>query len=230
MYIHIYMCVYVYLYYMWLPRWLNGKESTCRCKDTGHGFDPWVGKIPWRRAWQPAPVFLPGESHELRSLVGYSPEGHRVEHDWAHIHMCVCIYIYIYIYHFLCVFTFQDFKEFTVYVFTFNYQGITPSLSGHYHGDILSDYCLIRLTFLQLLYSDISHSIKGVWLSIFVQIAFLLHSFPTNLHSDIEKPYLAVVKTKGTTQGAPRSSKSPPQVTFRITSSGVNQSLLSVPM
>ena len=37
------------------------------------GFDPWVGKIPWRRAWQPAPVFLPGESHEQRSLVGYSP-------------------------------------------------------------------------------------------------------------------------------------------------------------
>ena len=36
------------------------------------GFDPWVGKIPWRRAWQPTPVFLPGESHGLRSLVGYS--------------------------------------------------------------------------------------------------------------------------------------------------------------
>ena len=33
---------------------------------------PWVGKIPWRRAWQPTPVFLPGESHGLRSLVGYS--------------------------------------------------------------------------------------------------------------------------------------------------------------
>ena len=36
-------------------------------------FDPWVGKIPWRRAWQPTPVFLPGESHGQRSLVGYSP-------------------------------------------------------------------------------------------------------------------------------------------------------------
>ena len=33
----------------------------------------WVGKIPWRRAWQPTPVFLPGESHGQRSLVGYSP-------------------------------------------------------------------------------------------------------------------------------------------------------------
>ena len=39
------------------------------------GFDPWVGKIPWRRAWQPIPVFLPGKSHGQRSLAGYSPWG-----------------------------------------------------------------------------------------------------------------------------------------------------------
>ena len=38
-----------------------------------HGFDPWVGKIPWRREWQPAPVFLPGTSHGQRSLRGYRP-------------------------------------------------------------------------------------------------------------------------------------------------------------
>ena len=41
------------------------------------GFDPWVGKIPWRRKWQPNPVFLPGKSHGQRSLVGYSPWGHK---------------------------------------------------------------------------------------------------------------------------------------------------------
>ena len=41
------------------------------------GFDPWVRKIPWRRARQPTRVFLPGESHGLRSLVGYNPWGHR---------------------------------------------------------------------------------------------------------------------------------------------------------
>ena len=35
------------------------------------GFCPWIGKIPWRRAWQPTPVFLPGESHGQRSLAGY---------------------------------------------------------------------------------------------------------------------------------------------------------------
>ena len=36
-------------------------------------FNPWVGKIPWRRKWQPTPVLLPGKSHGQRSLVGYSP-------------------------------------------------------------------------------------------------------------------------------------------------------------
>jgi len=45
------------------------------------GFDPWVGKIPWRREWQPTPVFLPGEFHGQRSLAGYSLWGHRVGHD-----------------------------------------------------------------------------------------------------------------------------------------------------
>ena len=40
-------------------------------------FDSWVGKIPWRRKWQSTPVFLPGESYGQRSLVGYSPRGHK---------------------------------------------------------------------------------------------------------------------------------------------------------
>ena len=41
-----------------------------------HRFDPRVGEIPWRRAWQPTPVFLPGETHGQRSLAGYSSWGH----------------------------------------------------------------------------------------------------------------------------------------------------------
>ena len=40
-------------------------------------FDPWVGKIPWRRKWQSSPVFLPGEFRGLRNLVGYSPRGRK---------------------------------------------------------------------------------------------------------------------------------------------------------
>ena len=41
------------------------------------GFNPWVGKIPWRRKWQPTPVSLPGKFHGRRSLAGYSPWGHK---------------------------------------------------------------------------------------------------------------------------------------------------------
>ena len=52
----------------------GGKELACQCRrHKRHRFNPWVGKIPWRRAWQPTPVFLPGELHGQRSLVGYNP-------------------------------------------------------------------------------------------------------------------------------------------------------------
>ena len=53
-------------------------------------FDPWVGKIPWTRKWQPTPVFLPGKFHVQRSLAGYSPWGHKEsdmsEHTHTHTH------------------------------------------------------------------------------------------------------------------------------------------------
>ena len=56
-----------------------GKEPICNARDDLQcrrpGFDPWVGKIPWRRKWQPTPVFMPGESHGQRSQVGYRPWG-----------------------------------------------------------------------------------------------------------------------------------------------------------
>ena len=52
----------------------RGKEAICDYRSLGRKrFDPWVRKIPWRRTWQPPPVFLPGESHGQRSLVGFSP-------------------------------------------------------------------------------------------------------------------------------------------------------------
>ena len=51
---------------------LSGKESTCQCRrHTRCRFHPWVGKIPWRKKWQPIPVFLPGISHGQKSLMGY---------------------------------------------------------------------------------------------------------------------------------------------------------------
>ena len=56
------------------PGGVSGKEPIGQCRRHKRcGFDPWVGKIPWRRAWQCTPVFLPRESPEQRSLVGYSP-------------------------------------------------------------------------------------------------------------------------------------------------------------
>ena len=58
-----------------LPRWLSSKESACWCKR--HRFNPWVRNIPWRRAWQPTPIFLPRESHGQRSLAGYSSRGRK---------------------------------------------------------------------------------------------------------------------------------------------------------
>ena len=54
----------------------SGKEPACQCRRCKRRrFDPRVRKIPWRRAWQPTPVFLPGESHRQRSLAGHSPWG-----------------------------------------------------------------------------------------------------------------------------------------------------------
>ena len=63
-----------------LPKQPHGKASACQCRR--YRFDLWVGKIPWKRKWQPAPVFLPGKSHGQRSLEGYGPWGcKRVRHD-----------------------------------------------------------------------------------------------------------------------------------------------------
>ena len=54
------------------------KNPACQCRrHKQFGFDPWVGKIPWRRAWQPTPVLLPGESHGWKSLAVYSPQSRK---------------------------------------------------------------------------------------------------------------------------------------------------------
>ena len=75
---HVCVCVCIY-------RWLSGKELVCQCRrHKRHRFDPWVGKIPWKRKWQPIPVFLPGKFHGQRNLAGYSSWGHkRLRHDLA---------------------------------------------------------------------------------------------------------------------------------------------------
>ena len=71
-----YLCLLELIASNGLTRWLSGNESTCQHRRSKrHRFDPWVGKIPWRRKWQPTPVILLGKSHGQRSLTGCSPRG-----------------------------------------------------------------------------------------------------------------------------------------------------------
>ena len=72
------------LTFKWFPGGSYGKVSA---RSVGEpGFDPWVRKIPWRRKQQPTPVLLPGKFHGWRSLLGYSPWGHKESDttEWLH--------------------------------------------------------------------------------------------------------------------------------------------------
>ena len=65
-----------------------GKESSCQYRrPKRHGFSPWVGKIPWRRKWQPTPVYLLRKFHRQRSLAGYSPGGCKESDTTEHTHI-----------------------------------------------------------------------------------------------------------------------------------------------
>ena len=86
--------------------WLSGKESACQCRRSK--FDPWVQKIPWRRKWQPTPVFLPGKCHGQWSPVGLQSMGsqksqtwQRLNNNWMNIYTYteihrICAWIYMY--------------------------------------------------------------------------------------------------------------------------------------
>ena len=93
---------YIYLYMYIHTEGASLVAQTVKCLPAMQEtwFNPWVGKIPWRRKWQPTPVFLLGKSDGQRSLVGYSPWG-RKESDttkWLHFihtgrsHMYVCVF------------------------------------------------------------------------------------------------------------------------------------------
>ena len=74
--------LYAHVVTLGFPGGTSGKVPACQCRGPKrHGFNPGVGKIPWRSAWQLPLVFLPGESHGQRSLVGCVPKGRRVGHD-----------------------------------------------------------------------------------------------------------------------------------------------------
>ena len=66
---------------MGFPGGAGGKEPACQCRRRKRcGFNPWVGKIPWRGTWQPTPGFLPGESHGQGA---WQVVVHRVTKPWT---------------------------------------------------------------------------------------------------------------------------------------------------
>ena len=75
---------HICLYASQLPQWLSRWKIFLQCRRHRKcEFNPWVKKIPWRRKWQPCPVLVPEKSPGQRSLVGYSPIGHKIQEDWV---------------------------------------------------------------------------------------------------------------------------------------------------
>ena len=88
--IYIYTNMYIEFLMGGLPRWHSGKEFACQHRRWG--FNCWVGKIPWRKKWQPTPAFLPGEFHRQRIQASYSPWGCKESDMTEHIHTYNCIF------------------------------------------------------------------------------------------------------------------------------------------
>ena len=80
----VHTCTYMYLHSPGATVVKNPR--VCR-RHKKHRFDPWVGKILWRRKWQPTAVFLPGKSHGQRRLVGCSPWDHKESDTTEHAHI-----------------------------------------------------------------------------------------------------------------------------------------------
>ena len=82
--------IYNYLLPPWASQVVSGEESACQCRRLKRcGFNPWVGKIPCCRKWQPASVFLHGKFCGQRSLAGYSLWDHKKSDTTEHAHACV---------------------------------------------------------------------------------------------------------------------------------------------
>ena len=90
-YICIYVCVYIYIniyIFICFPGGTAGKEPDCQCwRRKRRGFNSWVGKNPWRRAWQPTPVFLPGESPWTETQLSMHAYIHTHTHTHTHTHV-----------------------------------------------------------------------------------------------------------------------------------------------
>ena len=93
--LHYQKAVWIYV----LPWWLRRLSVCLQCGRPR--FDPWVGKIPWRRKWQSTPVLLPGKSHGKRSLVGYSPWGRKELDTTEWLYLKKVLYLFVILINFL---------------------------------------------------------------------------------------------------------------------------------
>ena len=118
----VHYCCFI-LHFSGFPCGANGKEPTCQCMRLENcRFNPWFGKISWRRKWQPTPVFLPWKFHGQRNLVGYSPcgckESHVTEHTPTIIndngYLFTCLFGHLYIILEKCLLIFRSSANVTI--------------------------------------------------------------------------------------------------------------------
>ena len=119
------------------------------------GFDPWVAKIPWRRKWQPTPVFLPGKSHGWRSLVGYSPWGHKESDTTERLHFTSLHYSYLYSLAFLTFLFSNKCMAYLVTQYFLKFSSDWPDSKVNKWKDQMLFYqqssCLVKNCYLELL-------------------------------------------------------------------------------
>ena len=127
--------------YLGFPGGSDDKESACKFRR--HGFVPWVGKIPWDRKWQPTPVFLPGEFHEQRSLVGYSSGGHKFGRDWV---TSIFTFIVYFISCQLCAAYSLYYKVYNKLMSVHIHTSPTPCLLSQAAVKYLPTLCLVKVT------------------------------------------------------------------------------------
>ena len=112
-YVYTYINFYVHVFHNFLWKWASLMVRTVKNLPAvwETWVNPWVEKIPWRREWQPTPVFLPGEFHGQRSLVGYSSWSCKALDmtEWltyTHINIKINKILYIYLYTFSPIFVY----------------------------------------------------------------------------------------------------------------------------
>ena len=145
------------------------------------GFDPWVGKIPWRRKWQPTPVFLPGESHGRRSLVDYSPWGCKESDttEWLHFHFPVFLFVYFVSLEISNILFSPSFLKFTMICFVIGLSPVLDILGAFAVGKLFSYlehfYKLSLYLFLFSLFWNIWSNFTFLYISL--QVFFLFPCF-----------------------------------------------------